>query len=352
MKTFYRLLSVVALLSAAAGCHHDSATDPVRWQGQPTYQSLGAVRQLAFATPSAGWVVGGYAVPVTASPWTNMLLHTTNGGNTWAGIDLTPVNTAAGFRSFAAVNDQLLYGVADDLPLSLVRGAQSRFVYRSENGGQTWQRLPSTGFFDGSLAFASPSVGVSPSSFQLVRTTDSGQSWQVAWTDPQQRHSVSQAQFVTPTVGYATGNCVLKTTDQGQTWQVLPWTHGLITQATFLSAELGFLVTSSGIICDPGPCPDMGPTSALYRTQDGGQTWQQLLAPATGRFAFVSAHEFYRASSTIEHTSDEGQTWQTEYTLPSASSGSPDSFVSICFPAPEAGYAVTNNGLVVKRLTP
>jgi len=240
--------------------------------------------------------------------------------------------------------------VADDLPLSLVLGAKSRFIYKSQDGGQTWQRLPSTGFLDGTIAFPTAQVGLSPYSSAISRTTDGGSNWQTVWNDAQQRSWVNQVQFPTATVGYATGNCVLKTTDQGQTWQALPWTHGLVNQMAFVNASVGFAQTISGIICDPGPCTGPVVPSALYRTQDGGQTWQQLLSPADGRYAFVSAQEFYRASKTIEHTRDGGQTWETEYTLASTGSTSPNFFVSMCFPTPTAGYAVTSEGLVVKRL--
>lgn len=353
MKTICRLAGTLLVLAPMTSCHHAQTTPaPTLWAERPTGQALADVQQLVFATAQAGWVVGGYRLPAGARSF-GSLLRTTDGGSTWAAVDLTPTQTANSFRSFYPVSDQLIYGVADDLPLSLVRGAKSRFVYKSLDGGQTWQRLPSTGFFDGGISFPTPQVGLAAYSATISRTTDGGATWQAAWTDAQQRLSVSQVQFPTATTGYATGNCVLKTTDQGQTWQPLPWTHGLITRATFLNAAVGFVQTNSGIICDPGPCPGgpgFGLTSALYRTLDGGQTWQQLFAPADERYAFVSAQEFYRANYTIEHTRDGGQTWETEYTLANTGSTSPAFFVSICFPTSTAGYAVTRDGLVVKRL--
>jgi photosystem II stability/assembly factor-like uncharacterized protein len=350
MKKIHHLTAIVALL-IGTGCHRDQAT-PTLWAEQATGQSLAAVQGVVFANPQAGWVVGGYHMsPAPGINSFGSLLRTTDGGSTWTAIDLTPINTANGFRSFYPVSDQLVYGVADDLPLSLVRGAKSRFIYKSANGGQTWQQLPSTGYFDGAISFPTAQVGLSAYSSAISRTTDGGNNWQTAWSDTQQRSWVSQVQFPTPTTGYATGNCVLKTTDQGQTWQALPWTHGgLITHATFLDANVGFLQTDTGLICDPGPCPYTGPTSALYRTLDGGQTWQQLFAPASDTYAFVSAQEFYRASNIIEHTRDAGQSWQTEYRLVSTGSGSPDFFANLNFPTPTTGYAVTHNGLVVKRL--
>jgi photosystem II stability/assembly factor-like uncharacterized protein len=349
MKSVYYFAASLALL-AGTGCHRDQAT-PTLWAEQATGQSLADVQRVVFANPQAGWLVGGYRVaPPPATSTYGSLLHTTDGGSIWAAIDLTPLNTASGFRSFYPVSDQLVYGVADDLPLSLVRGAKSRFVYKSQDGGQTWQRLPSTGYFDGPIAFPTAQVGLSAYSSVISRTTDGGATWQAVWSDAQQRAWVNQVQFPTPTTGYATGNSVLKTTDQGQTWQVLPWANGLITQATFLDANVGFLQTGPSI-CLVGPCPATEPATALYRTLDGGQSWQRLVAPATEAYAFVSAQEFYRARNTIEHTRDGGQTWQTEYTLATtSSSSSPDFFTSLNFPSSTAGYALTHNGLVVKRL--
>jgi photosystem II stability/assembly factor-like uncharacterized protein len=352
VKKYCHVIGALLLLAAAAGCHRDAAT-PTLWLEQPTGQALAGVQRVVFATPQVGWVVGGYrTAPAAGTNAFGSLLRTTDGGSTWAAVDLAPTKTANGFRSFYPVNEQLVYGVADDLALSLVPGARSRFVYKSPDGGQNWQQLPSTGFFDGDLAFPAAEVGVAAYSAALNRTTDGGNTWQPVWDGTQLRSWVSQVQFPTATTGYATGNCVLKTTDQGQTWQALPWTHGLINQMAFVDANVGFAQTISGIICDPGPCTGPVVPSALYRTQDGGQTWQLLQSPADGYYAFVSAQEIYRAGKTIEHTRDAGQTWQTEYTLPSAGSNSPSFFVSISFPTASAGYAVTNDGLVVKRQRP
>ncbi|MGI4835474.1 MAG: WD40/YVTN/BNR-like repeat-containing protein [Janthinobacterium lividum] len=348
MRAAYRSFLGVGLGLLTAACQH--AAGPIgHWQEQPTGQTLSAVTQLVFSNPQAGWVVGGIVAPTSfGGRYTNVLLRTTAGGSPWASLDLAPVNTARGWRSFYAVNDQLLYGVADDLPLSLVPGARARFVYKSQDGGQSWQRLPSTGFFDGDLAFPSAQVGLSTYSSRIVRTADGGNTWRPVWQDSLQRKWVSQVQFATPTLGFATGNCVLKTTDQGQTWQALPWNNGAIYNAQFIGESVGFAVTMPSITTITGPSID---DSGLYRTLDGGQTWERLLAPAvTSTYAFVSAHEFYRAGRSIEHTFDAGQHWQTEYTLPTATASSPDSFVSFSFPSPEAGYAVSNNGVVVKRV--
>jgi photosystem II stability/assembly factor-like uncharacterized protein len=349
MKSLYHFAVTVALL-ISTGCHRDQAT-PTLWAEQVTGQSLADVQRVVFANAQAGWVVGGYRVaPAPGTSGYGNLLRTTDGGSTWTSIDLMPTKTTNGFQSFYPVSDQLIYGAGTDLPLSLVPGARSRFIYKSQDGGQTWQRLASTGYFDGPISFPTAQVGLSAYSYAISRTSDGGNTWQTAWSDAQQHAWVDQVQFPTPTTGYATGNSVLKTTDQGQTWRVLPWTNGVITAATFLDANVGFLQTGPSIICDPGPCPYTGPTSALYRTLDGGQTWQQLLAPASDTYAFMSAQEFYRARNTIEHTRDAGQSWQTEYRLAGSNSGSPDFFVSLSFPTPTTGYAVTHNGLVVKRL--
>jgi photosystem II stability/assembly factor-like uncharacterized protein len=352
MKNYCYIAGTLLLLAATAGCR-SAETAPTLWVEQPTRQALADVQRVVFATPQAGWVVGGYrTAPAAGTRAFGSLLRTTDGGSTWNAIDLTPTNTTNGFWSFYPVSNQLIYGVGIDLTRSLVLGGKSRFIYKSQDGGQTWQQLPSTGFSDGTIAFPTAEVGLSPYSFAISRTTDGGSNWQTVWTDAQERSWVDRVQFPTATIGYATGNCVLKTTDQGQTWRALPWTHGLINQMAFVDANVGFAQTISGVICDPGPCPGPAVPSALYRTQDGGQTWQLLQSPADGTYAFVSAQEFYRAGKTIEHTRDAGQTWQTEYALASTASTSPISFVSLSFPTPTAGYAVTNDGLVVKRQLP
>jgi len=346
MKDVRFLLAGAALLLTTS-CHHDGDTAvPFLWQQQPTPQPLADVQALPFASSQAGWVMGGYYAAPTSNSWQHFLLRTTDGGTTWTSINLAPSHTVRGLRSLAPVTAQLLYGTADDLALSLVQGAQSRFVYQSQDGGQSWQRLPSTGYSDGTVTFPTAQVGLSPYSARIVRTADGGATWQPVWTGTQGTDWVNQVVFPTATIGFAAGGCLLKTTDQGQTWQPLPWANGMIRRLYFLNASLGFALTESGTI------PIIGPgniATALYRTQNGGQTWEQLLSSASGPYAFISATEFYRASTRIEHTRDSGQSWQTEYELPAGTDPVPDTFADITFPDAGNGYAVSRAGVVVKR---
>lgn len=344
-----RFFLVGSALLLATSCHHNgNDAAPILWQQQPTTQPLADVQALPFASSQAGWVSGGYyADGVIGHSTQNFLLRTVDGGATWTSINLASANMVRGLRSLSPVTEQLLYGTADDLPLSLMLGAQARFVYKSQDGGQSWQRLPSTGYSDGTVTFPTAQVGLSPYSARIVRTTDGGATWQPVWTGTQNAEWVSQVVFPTATIGYAGGGCLLKTTDQGQTWQPLPWANGSrIRRLYFLTAALGFALTESGNIPINGPG---NITSALYRTQDGGQTWEKLLSSAYGPYAFVSATEFYRANTVIEHTRDGGQSWQTEYTLPPGSDPVPDSFADITFPTAASGYAVSRAGVVVKR---
>jgi hypothetical protein len=172
---------------------------------------------------------------------------------------------------------------------------------------------------------------------RVAGTTDGGRHWQLLSTpaaaiwdgtiDCSARACVSQVSFASPAIGYLYGPALLMTTDGGLTWHAQP---GLQTETLTIAGGQAYRVTYTGTGC-PGPCqpslqeapagsaswrtligrlaepgrsnsaqivasgPDVlvalygslaGPESAqavVYRSTDGGGTWQQGADPCNGR---------------------------------------------------------------------
>ena len=344
-RTFYLAL----LLAGLGACRQQAPAPaaPATWAllpyGAPLLTSFGEVQ---FASPQTGWITGGY---VNNQTYSATLLTTHDGGTTWARLPMRPL-TLNGFLTLSPVSEQVVFAVGVSPAVGGLPGADSRAVYKSLDGGASWQELPGAGF-GGSfhLHFFDERTGLSFKNQRIQKTIDGGASWQNTYS-PSTGGDLNLTAFPAPAVGYAGGGTVttgitggmfsvgmlLKTTDQGTTWQALAWPHQAITSLTFLSSSVGFAATY--------------PDHHLYKTTDGGATWQlvnaQLPAVAKGQFTSEQEGHFAEGQS-IYFTSDGGQTWQQAYQV-SPNSIYSASINSLCFPSDRVGYAVTADGQVLK----
>jgi photosystem II stability/assembly factor-like uncharacterized protein len=341
-----RSLYVLSLLAGLVACRGtDSTPAPPVWEtisyGAPQLTSFSEVK---FASSQVGWITGGYTPDQTYSA---TLLTTRDGGSTWARVPMLPF-TLNGFITLSPVTERLVFGVGVSPNPTGTPGADNRAVYKSTDGGSTWQQLQGAGF-GGSfkLHFFDEQTGLSFKNNLIQKTTDGGASWQTVFKP--MAGNWDRVQFPTPTVGYAAGGGVsrgiaggifssgslAKTTDQGATWQALPWDKQYINSLSFVSAAVGFAATY--------------PDQHLYKTQDGGTSWQlvnEALPGSSGQF--INEREgFFSNDTKLYYTRDGGNTWQQAYQVAPLNKY-PASINSINFPDPTVGFAVTADGQILK----
>jgi photosystem II stability/assembly factor-like uncharacterized protein len=257
--------------------------------------------------PETG-VVGLYVQSLTGSS-----VHfaiTRNGGRTFR-----PFGPAASNQD---VPDSVFFshGVRDGWLLTFPGGGGADLEYRTRNGGRSWQE------------FSAPAHVLAAGSTDLV-------------------------QFVTPASGWMTDiqptgpvETLLHSTDGGATWRCIAANHGC-----------------------PGKLPELGPvrferggligwlgggqfSTALYRTSDGGRTWQRMHIPAPsgaifglpalfGPVVVETATVALRGYSLLTFTSrNNGASWQPTSVLDRAGTGGTCADpVSASFPSASAGWA-------------
>ncbi len=249
-------------------------------------------------------------------------------------------------------------------------------IYRSIDGGQTWEQRDNgvTIDYGGGLTFRG--ITVDPHSSDIVyamgetsdpimgyavwgagtggaifRTTDAGEHWEVIWDggipsslarymwiDPRDSNIlyVSTGIFDRGAVGEGDPNTdadpfgglgILKSMDGGETWRVLDDANGLgmlyIGSLYMHPDHPDVLLAAAGHVT-PGPAAERLSQAAhrpngIYRTEDGGETWTQVVEPPQERAGETfSAVELcpsdpnigYAGSDlAIYHTADAGQTW-------------------------------------------
>jgi photosystem II stability/assembly factor-like uncharacterized protein len=260
------------------------------------------------------------------------LLKCTDGGSTWAGI-------VTGIQQ-----NLTIVRIVGDNPSSLVVGGAS-FLNRSDNGGQTFTRLPfaSSGASLVTAAFPSSTVGYivlsngsvlstadggrtftrrtaipggKPTDLIAVadttcfavteggtiqRTTDGAGSWTQVASVPTALRGIEKADATTM---YAVGNglTVLKSVDGGATWNAKPVSGvppGNLTSVRTAGAGIALLTTEVG--------------NQLLRTTDGGDSFASIVPSSDATFgaAFVSPTRAVTvgAFGSAETSDDGGANW-------------------------------------------
>ena len=270
----------------------------------------------------------------------SFIMRTNDGGTTWDSIVVnSPGSTYTISELCFTDNDNGFAG-----------GTKNTFqaLLKTTDNGSTWSDItpdPSSINQINAISFTDPSIGYATDETNLYQTLNSGSTW----TTTVPGFGIKDINFLDANNGYACGEfvpnaVVMKTNDGGQTW------------SNVLSATFQFFANSSMqkldvITTDVVYCSALYTTN-LFRTTDGGMTWDTItLSQIYGiqDYDFVNALEGHVLSTMgeIYGTVDGGQTWVLEYAVASGSYG-PSVFLNSISFAGTTGYVCGSNGLIKK----
>jgi photosystem II stability/assembly factor-like uncharacterized protein len=151
-------------------------------------------------------------------------------------------------------------------------------VYKTTNGGVTWESVLSASSSIRSLFFLNPSVGWAADDYRLIyRTTDGGLTWKVtqASCPGVPPLYLSSLYFTDPRNGWAVGfhegalGVIVKSSDGGESWRLAyesPEYYGVMT-ADFSFNSVSFTDSLSGVV--------VGGSGTIMCTTDGGHNWHR-----------------------------------------------------------------------------
>jgi photosystem II stability/assembly factor-like uncharacterized protein len=181
-------------------------------------------------------------------------------------------------------------------------------VLKTTNGGANWNSYALSSSYFNSITFTGGGTGwICGDNGKLYKTTDMGTSWNLISTGTTK--NLVNIRFADPSTGIIAGcmRTVLKTTDYGQNWTSLLETDSLL---DFYGCK----------IIDVNNYYVTGTTSHIYKTSDGGLSWDTL------SFEMVNplwAPEFINSNTgwvtgccgLFLKTTNAGLNWTNEYFL-------------------------------------
>jgi photosystem II stability/assembly factor-like uncharacterized protein len=238
-------------------CHTPPATKDIRRkvdnQMEAMQEDINQIRSPVFVSANNAWFI---------SSREGKLFTTIDGGDHW--------------------NERYSSIVGKDSQISFIDSKRGWVIsktdgigamWRTLDGGESWERLSSlsstnpTWSFTSAvqLTFLDEMNGWLIETFSVWRTRDGGANWEQVFStsDPRVKGQPVRGSFINHNTGWVCGTNgqVYRTVDGGSTWDVQTLDDTVIfTDVHFISKEIGWLTS--------------GTFGQLYRTKDGGRTWQ------------------------------------------------------------------------------
>lgn len=268
-----------------------------------------------------------------------MLIKSLDGGTTWDSSLINDPMDYLNIYGFHFVDSQIGY----------VSGIKNfgGIIYKTNNAGATWTdvtpNLTGGPFYH--VHFKNQNVGLASTNNKVYKTLNGGLTWQLVQIG---NYSGVSDLYCSPDVWYVccrnTQNlsALLMSTDSGNTWNsALQETD---TNLIYMDYTLDYIDNSTLITALYG-------SNKIYKTNDAGITWQSLIVDSISHIRRIDFQDYLKghilSNNQIWRTEDGGLSWNKEYDAGWSLYGTSVQINDISI-TPETGYAAASEGLVKK----
>lgn len=263
--------------------------------------------------------------PATQNTWFKSSYYaldvSTNGGATWSNV--IPYMTSNNIQEMH-VHSATQYWLAgyqnNGNLLGWVARTTDGVTFQYTLTSQAYGYLTDIWFTDASNGFVTTNLG------QVLKSVNGGASFSLSYAGS--GNSLRALRFLNNNLGIAVGynGAVVKTTNGGSAWSTLnTGSSGNFQDVAILSAQQYIVAGIDGI----------------YRTTDGGATWNQELTTTINHIHFVNGSVGYATGNDhVFKTTDGGNTW-----LGVVGPSTQGAYTSVHFFTPQHGYISGYNGI-------
>ena len=270
------VLLLVSILSLVVGCENSTSKRQIQYEWKTVMEGdwSSHLYDVHFVSEIQGWAVGNAVDVIPGQDFTedaeSLIIHTDNGGKTW-------------HKQSSSVFDKPLRSVYFYSALEGWCLGESGVLIHTTDGGKTWQHIETGTENNLHDIFIGKVTGWIVGDWgTLLKTTDGGktftktdpsvfgkkslkgvhfvenQGWIITYNTPTSRTNLGD--FQTPPQREKSGY-IYRTIDGGKTWEVQFSTEEALFNLHFIDKETGWVV---------------GDQRSIFATNDGGQTWKYI----------------------------------------------------------------------------
>ena len=250
---------------------------------------------ISFPSPSTGYISGN------KTGGKSFIYKSIDGGATWN----TKQTTMTGISNILFVNDNTGFATGQ----TFVTNFAPDFI-KTVDGGANWtsldvpvtsdERLDALFFLDTSTGYVAGQTG------KIYKTINGGTSWNILFDSTAELKDIV---FLNVNTGFAVGSkgTILKTTDAGVTWTTkISGDNNFISTIKFINTTTGLAVSSSG---------------KILKTIDAGETWSTVftssknltsIAIVNNKILVGGSADFSINGNVILSSTDNGNNWVTQ----------------------------------------